>query len=382
MKYNLTKLLFFGILVQVVATQGIITFNLFEFFGNWELKSALHPIGVLIVLTYYGLKFVNGAVFKYSMIDILVLFYFVICTFILVYNVTDTSGFLFAFREVLLIYILVFLLEQTSIPIHLWRKILKLLYILVLLNLLFVFLTYILGPADYMKLLTGRFVWPIDMEYKFKISNYYIFWRSPGLIGETAAVGHFGLLCYFLFEEDEVYRKKKVFAFLLILVAFVRSVYLIFLFYYLFQFFLKKKNLFKLNIILPYLVGLVILVAIPLYFFKFLSLYSIVARVNHWVNDLEVEFNLLFGGAIGNVGGAARGVGFVSTLDSYWLLMLVSTGLIGIALIVLFLIEKANNNQRLKIILISFLIGAFFITITQSIPFLVLFPLLFLKKEL
>ncbi|PWL39843.1 hypothetical protein DKG77_03165 [Flagellimonas aquimarina] len=381
MQYKLSNILFFGILLQVVSTQGIITFNLFKLLGDWELKSFLHPIGILVVIIYYLLKFANGGKFKYSGIDLLLFLYFTICIFILVLNVSDSSSFLFTFREVILIFLLIFLYGQTSIPLRLWRKILGLLYILVLGNLLFILLTYVYGPEEYMKLVTGRFIWPIDSEYKFKISNFYVFWRSPALIGETAAVGHFGLLSYFLFREDEIYKRKKLFPLLLVLLTFVRSVYLVLLVFFVFRFFLKKKNLFKLEVILPYLIPLIFLIAIPFYNFKLLSLKSIMARFDHWINDLNVKFNLFIGGAIGKVGGAVRGDGFVSTLDSYWLLMLVSTGIIGIVLIILFMKEKAADNQRMKIILISFLCAAFFVTITQSIPFLVLFPLLFIKKE-
>jgi len=103
-------------------------------------------------------------------------------------------------------------------------------------------------------------------------------------------------------------------------------------------------------------------------------------RIDHWIHDIGVDFNVLFGLGIGEAGGAVRGEGFISTLDNYWLLMLISTGLLGISLLILFFYEKAKGNVKLKYALIGFLFAGLFITLTQGISFLVLFPMMFLKK--
>ena len=91
------------------------------------------------------------------------------------------------------------------------------------------------------------------------------------------------------------------------------------------------------------------------------------------------SFNILFGGAIGNVGGGVRGGGFIETLDSYWLFMFLSSGLVGIITVILFIYEKRKKQNKFLFILISFLLSGLFINLTQSIVFLVLFPLLFIK---
>lgn len=381
MKLQLSNILLFSILIQILATQGIVTFNLFNYLGYWEIKSIIHPIGILTLLVFFLLKLFNKQKLKTNVIDLTFITYLSFSCLLLILNSNEVESFYIAFREVFLLFILIYIYYQCTISITSWRIILKFLYILVILNLLFVTLTYLIGAENYMNLVTGRFIWPIDPEYKFKISNFYKFWRSPGLIGEAAAVGYFGLISFFLFVEDETYKNKAIFPLLLTLLCFVRSVYLVLIIFIVFKFLLKKQNLRKMEFIIPFLIPATILVSIPLYIYNFLSIKSILMRIQHWTQDIEVKFNWLIGGAIGMVGGAVRGEGFVATLDSYWLLMLFSVGALGILLLMIFLYTKTRNNKNLKIILIAMIFTSFFVTITQSIPFLVLFPLLFLKKE-
>src|SRR5690606_29232344 len=381
MKIPLTNILLFSIIIQVLATQGIITFNLFNYLGYWEIKSILHPFGILFLLVYFILKIFINKKLNANIVDITFIAYLSFSFLYLIVNSQDLSSLYIAFREVILIFLLIYIYSQCVISVGLWRKVLKFIYILVILNLLFVALTYLLGAEDFMKLVTGRFIWPVDPEYKFKISNFFLFWRSPGLVGEAAAVGYFALISYFLFLEDSIFKYKAIFPLLLTLVCFVRSVYLVLIIFFLLKFLLKTSNLKKMEFIAPFVIPTIILISIPLYIFNFLSINSISMRIQHWINDIDVNFNWLIGGAIGKVGGAVRGDGFVATLDSYWLLMLFSVGTIGILLLILFLFIKAKNNKSLKLILLSLFFTSFFITISQSIPFLVLFPLLFLKKE-
>ncbi|MFH4963794.1 hypothetical protein V8G69_02215 [Gaetbulibacter sp. M235] len=256
----------------------------------------------------------------------------------------------------------------------------KLLYILVIVNLVFILLTHILGPEEYMKLLTGRFVWATDPDYKFKISSFLYFWRSPGVIGSPGNVGYFGLLTYLLFDQDEKYKKKSYLAIVLAIVGFVRSVYVVLVVYWMLKFLLTKKNLKTIKLGLPYIFSVVMLLCSFLYFKGALDLTSLFMRIDHWVNDIPVDFNVLFGGGIGEVGGAVRGEGFIATLDSYWLLMLISVGLVGIILQSAFIYEKVLNNQKIVYTLIGFLFAGLFVTLTQGISFLVLFPMLFIKK--
>ena len=60
-----------------------------------------------------------------------------------------------------------------------------------------------------MKLLTGRYFWGIDPEYKFKMSNLSKFWRSPALIGSPGSAGYFGLIVY-SFIDKIIWLKIKI----------------------------------------------------------------------------------------------------------------------------------------------------------------------------
>ncbi|UGU17991.1 hypothetical protein LS482_08925 [Sinomicrobium kalidii] len=381
MKLKLHNLLFFGVLIQVISTQGIITFNFFKLFGIWQLKSVVHFLGVLIVMTYFLANILKRQKLTISEVDILFFAYLFISLILLIVNADSISGFLITFREVFLVFILILVYKQAPIPVFLWRKILKWIYIFVLLNILFIGLTYILGPEKYMELLTGRFVWPFDPEYKFKISNFYSFWRSPGLVGEAASLGYFGILAYFLFEEDEKFRKRKIYPLLLAILSIVRSVYLVLVIYFIISFLSKKENIRKIQLTMPYALPFLLILLIPMQRYNLFSFKSIIIRINHWLDDIDLKFNWLTGGGIGKAGAAANEMGFLATLDNYWLLMLISIGLLGIMLILLFIYEKSINRRKLRIILFGFFCTSFFITITQSISFLVLFPLLFLHKQ-
>lgn len=382
MKLTISKILFIGIILQIFAIQGVLMFNIFDFFGYWELKSALHPIGVCICLIYVLLKVVNkGSKLTLSYIEIVFFTYLFISSIILVFNAESLFSAFIALREVVLVFFLITIFSRVQLSFKEWRIILKILYLLIILNILFTILTYTLGAEQYMKLVTGRFIWPTDPEYKFKISNFHSFWRSPALIGSSAAVGYFGLLTYFLFLEDDKYKAKVIFPLILVVLSFTRSVYLVLIIFLFIKFLLKKRNLKKLEIILPYSIPILLLLCIPMYKYNLFSFHSIIMRIEHWLNDIDVNYNWFYGGAFGNVGGAVRGGGFVSILDSYWLLVLTSLGLVGVILIILFMYEKAKNIQMKKVILIAFFFGCFFVTITQSISFIVLFPLIFLNKR-
>lgn len=379
MKLKLSSLLFLGILLQIISTQGIMTFKFFKFFGQWELKSVLHPLALVIIFSYFILKVFHRKKIKISVIDVLFFFYLGLSVIMLVINANGMKSAYIAFREIFILFIMIFIYSQECINIVKWRKLLKIIFYLSLINLLFIGLTYLLGAEKYMLFVTGNFHWPIDPEYLFKISTFSVFWRSPALMGGAGAVAYFGLISYFLFKQDEVYKKKRWLPLLLVVLSFVRSAYLALVIYLLIDFFSKNKNWVKLKNMLPYILPVSALIMIPLFKYNILSIVSIRLRIYHWINDIDTNFNFLFGGAFGKVGGAARGEGFVETLDSYWLLLLMSIGLIGVFLSLLFMYEKAIRNRQVLFFTIAFFIAGFFITLTQSIPFLVLFPLLFLK---
>lgn len=104
-------------------------------------------------------------------------------------------------------------------------------------------------------------------------------------------------------------------------------------------------------------------------------------RFEIWFNQLNIDYNFIYGGAIGNLGAAVRGAGAKAILDSYWLMMFFSTGLIGLFIWLLFFYEKALKSKKTIIAIIGIIFSGFFITITQAIPFLVMFPMIFLNYE-
>lgn len=382
MKLSLNKIIYFLILLQIISTQGILTFNVFKLLGNWEIKSLLHPLSIILLIFFVIVYRIKKNSIKLTPIDVFLFLYFFLSFIILLINTkVDLLSAYFSFREVFLIVILIFIYQQITLKKLYWNKLLNLLHILVIANIIFVCLTYFLGPEKYMELLTGRFIWPTDHEYKFKISNFFYFWRSPGLIGSAGNVGYFGLISYFLFDQDEKYKTKKIFAILLAILGFVRSVYLVLIIYWVIKFLLTKRILKKMQYVLPYVLPFTPIVIYILYDKGILDLRSLFMRIDHWIEDMPHDFNLLFGGSIGKVGAAVRGEGFHATLDSYWLLMLISVGLVGIFLLLLFVYEKAKGNNKLMYALLGFLVAGLFITFTQGIVFLVLFPLLFIKHS-
>ena len=50
MKIKLNKLFYWSILLQILATQGVVTFLIFDFFGNWQLKKFIHPFSFLLIV--------------------------------------------------------------------------------------------------------------------------------------------------------------------------------------------------------------------------------------------------------------------------------------------------------------------------------------------
>lgn len=379
MKLSFNKIFFIFLVLQIFAVQGIITFNIFNWLGNWQLKSFVHLASVFFTLFVVLLYRLNRGTINLSLSDILLIGYSIICVIVLSFNASDLESAVIAFREVMLVGLMIFAYQQIQIPLNYWDKILKLLYILVVANLFFIVLTHILGPEDYMKLLTGRYKWGNDTEYKFKISSFLYFWRSPGLIGSPGNVGYFGLLTYLLFDQNEKYKKKVVLPIILAIAGFVRSVYVVLVIYWVLKFFLTQKNLRIIKQAFPYFIPVFLIVGYFLYAKGVLDLTSLFMRIDHWVNDITVDYNVFLGLSIGEAGGAVRGDGFIATLDNYWLLMLISTGFVGVVLLIIFLYDKSSGNIKLRYALIGFLFAGLFVTLTQGISFLVLFPMLFLK---
>jgi hypothetical protein len=377
MKIKLKKLFYWSILIQILATQGVITFLVFDYFGNWEIKKFFHPFSFFLIIILFLIK--ASKRIKITLLDILFFGYFSLLFFTLLFNARNIESLYIVFREIYILFIMIFIFNQLEISEKKWSNILNLLFYLLILNSIFIILTFVLGPEKYMKMITGRYVWGIDPEYKFKISNFYNFWRSPALVGNAGSVGYFSVLSYLLMDQYSKFKKKKYIALFPLIFSFVRSAYLILIVYEFFKFFTKKKNLRKLILILKVAVPIVIFMTVYLANYDVFSTASLFERLYLWKNQISVNYNIFYGGEMGNVGGGARGSGFLETLDSYWLLMIISSGLIGIIISILFIYEKSKKNNKFLFILNAFFLAGFLVNLTQSIVFLVLFPMLFIK---
>jgi len=376
MKVKLNKLFLLPIVLQIIATQGVLTFLLFKYLGNWEIKKYIHPLSFFLILIFFVIKAAQKLTI--TLLDIVFFSYFFILFIVLIFNVDGIEPVYLVFREVYFLFILVYIFSQIEINRSDWNKILKLIFFLLIVNSVFIILTNTMGPEKYMKMITGRYQWGIDPEYKFKISNFYKFWRSPALIGDAASVGYFSVITYLFMDQDDRFKKRKYLALFPLVFSFVRSAYLVLLVYEFLKFFTKKKNLKILVLIFKISVPILVITFIYLSKYDIFSTASLYDRFYLWGNQVDVDYNLLFGGEIGNVGSGARGQGFIATIDSYWFFLLLSSGFIGILLTILFLYEKSKKTNKFLFILISFFIGGLLVNLTQSIVFLVLFPMLFI----
>lgn len=379
MKVKLNKFFYWSILFQVLATQGVLSFIIFKFLGNWEIKKLLHPISFFLVVMVFIVQ--SSKKIKITILDILFFGYFLILLVVMFININNLESAYIVFREVYFVFILIFIFSQVEIRQEQWDKVLNLIFYFLILNSVFILLTNYLGPEKYMRMITGRYQWGIDPEFKFKISNFYKFWRSPALIGDAASVGYFSVIGYLLMDQNKKFKNKKYIALFPLIFSFVRSAYLVFFIYEFLKFFTKKKNLKILVLIFKIGVPLLLILGFVLSKYDILSLESLQHRFYLWENNTEIDYNSFFGGAIGNVGGGARGQGFISTIDSYWLFMLFSSGIIGISLTILFIYEKSIKTNKFLFILLSFLFAGFFVSLTQSLVFLALFPLLFIRLK-
>ncbi len=378
---SLSFVLFLGIILQILSTQGVFMFNFFKLFGNWELKMLVQPISFLILIFYFIFLRPTRMV-KIQVSDILLFGYFTLTLIPLLINFESIKSTYIAFREVYLVYILIFLYNQLGLPKRYYSYVMNLIFLFVILNIYFTFLIYQIGWSDYTKLLVGEPFWSNHKIYNFKISNFMGtgIYRVPALVGEAAALGHFGFFSFLLLKNTKRYRYLSYLSLILVAACFVRSVYLITALYFLFTGISTSKKFQR------FLLYSIPFIPVLLYFLikgGLLSTKSLWMRLAFWDSKLDINYNFLWGGAIGKVGGALDSSEFVfsSVLDNYWLLMLYSIGIIGIILIIYFLFEKTNNNKELRIVMLSVLISGMFITLTQSMVILGLFPLLFLSNN-
>ncbi len=368
--------LYAGILIQLLSVQSILMFNLFNSLGYWEAKTFLHPIGFALVIIYFLMN--KGASKTLPAVDVLLLAYFIIFI-ILTLNINQgIESIYLTFRENIWAIVLISVYNKLTVGKIFWNGFLYSSLILVIANISAVLVNFYIGYEEYMELVTGRFVWGNDEEYKFKISFFYNLIRSPGLIGESASLGFFGLFTYFLFTQSKDFKKYKYFPILLTALSFTRSVYLSLLLLITYR---TLSNYKVLRFIIKYVWALAFLSILLIIFLineNFFSFESLLIRIKEWGEKTKFNYNYIFGGKLGMTGSSVRGSG-LAVLDSFWITKLLNFGLLGVILIVFFIKSKIVGNKSLKVFVIALAISGFFVTLTQSIAFLVFFPLLFLN---
>lgn len=374
-----TNILIYGIFIQLFATQSILMFNLFDLANFWQIKKFLHPIGVGLSILYVVILKTHKK--TYSAIDILLALYLLIYLILSIPNHKDLASFYYTFRDNFMVFALIMIYSNTNLKPKVWMVFLKFSLAFVLLNICAVLVNFIIGYEDYMELVTGRFVWGNDPEYNFKISFFYNFIRSPGLIGESANLGYFGLFSFWFFLKSKEFNKYAIFPFILALLSFTRSVYLS-LFLVMLIRVLNTKQVLKFLLKYMWVIfSLIFFFVLVLYNYNIFEAESLFIRIENWGESAKFSTSYLFGGELGKIGTAVIEGGGPNVLDSYWITTLLSFGILGVILIVSFINNKQSKDIELSVFLIAIALSGFFVTLTQSITFLVMFPLIFLKKD-
>ena len=123
MKIKLSQVLFFGILIQIIATQGILNFYFFNKIGHWEFKTLLHPISFLLIVFIFLIRNFNKI--RLTPLDSL-FFLYLLGTFLFIFVNVDSlfEGYV-SFRDVYMLFILIFIYNQVSLTKKQWDIILK-----------------------------------------------------------------------------------------------------------------------------------------------------------------------------------------------------------------------------------------------------------------
>lgn len=374
-----TNILIYGIFIQLFATQSILMFNLFDLANFWQIKKFLHPIGVGLSILYVVILKTHKK--TYSAIDILLALYLLIYLILSIPNHKDLASFYYTFRDNFMVFALIMIYSNTNLKPKVWMVFLKFSLAFVLLNICAVLVNFIIGYEDYMELVTGRFVWGNDPEYNFKISFFYNLIRSPGLIGESANLGYFGLFSFWFFLKSKEFNKYAIFPFILALLSFTRSVYLSLFLVMLIRVLNTKQVLMFLLKYMWVIFSLIFFFVLVLYNYNIFEAESLFIRIENWGESAKFSTSYLFGGELGKIGTAVIEGGGPNVLDSYWITTLLSFGILGVILIVSFINNKQSKDIELSVFFIAIALSGFFVTLTQSITFLVMFPLIFLKKD-
>lgn len=375
MKVKIDNIIFFSLLLHILSTQGVLLYLFFDLFGNWELKSLLHPISFVLIVFSFLLKYKT---LKVKFEDLIIGFYSILLFLFLCFNINSFFSFYISVREVFFVFVLSFFFYQYKFSEKKYKILNKFLAILILINLFLVGLTYLYGPEQFMILITNRYQWGVDEVTNFQISNFMNqFWRSPGAVGSSGALAYFALFSYFIFDFKKNQKFKKFLAFVLLLSTFTRSAMIALLIFETLKFLNNKNNLLFLEKYGKLVLGFIIIIFFLINQTHLLSIDSLIIRIEVWLTDISVNYNPFFGGKIGEVGGAIRGQGPEAVLDSYWLFMLYSTGLLGIGIWCYFFFRKAKVSKNKFYMILGLIASGFFVLLSQALPFLVMFPLLF-----
>ena len=358
----------------------MLNFYVLNWLGNGSLKSAVPPISIFLLFAFVLLYKNKNFILKGF--DVLLIAYLLALLLVAAIAGIEASSVFYAFRELVLLFVLILLAENTRISKSEIKAINRVLFVLVVLNLAAVFYTYMVGPEVYMKTLTGRYFWPKDPKYFFTISTFYDFWRSPGLVGQFADLGLFAVLTFFVFIRHQASKLFIGAAFLLTIVALSRTAYVPLVIYGLY-YILTGQKVLKFLIKYYYVLFLLLIPAVWILFQKkVFSPESLLMRFEFW-NDIihQYDFSWLYGGRIGTIGQASELGWFSQVLDSYWIYVFLSSGIIGVILTFNFFFERVMAYRLLSVVAVGFFVSGLFTTLTQSYSFLLLFPFLFLKLK-
>jgi hypothetical protein len=127
--------------------------------------------------------------------------------------------------------------------------------------------------------------------------------------------------------------------------------------------------------------SLIFFFGLLLYNYNIFEAESLFIRIEDWGENAKFSSSYLFGGELGKIGTSVIEGGGPNVLDSYWITTLLSFGILGVILIVSFINNKQSKDIELSVFLIAIALSGLFVTLTQSMTFLVMFPLIFLKKD-
>lgn len=175
------------IYLLIFSTQGVLTYKLFDWINFTVGKSAFtESIFLLIFIILILDILINKYRFKTNYIFLFI--FLISINIIMILRVQDIADIMYSFKEVSLIFFSISIFFYYRSIIHnCMPKILILLGVLVSLNLLFAFYSFMIGSEEYSKFVLGHFFYGSSEEGNFKISHINGLLRTPALIGSSVA---------------------------------------------------------------------------------------------------------------------------------------------------------------------------------------------------